>query len=134
MSQSVTFRTSPGSYAALCGVLSIPLVVLTAVYLGRGVADPALLAIAVLLPSTAAVWLAYLRLRLDDSGLEYRDLFGRTLRIPYSQISGLRSEWLFGRYPQWMLHLRDGRKLRINFKAFPRSAYAELSKRIHKPA
>jgi len=30
-----------------------------------------------LLPATAALWLAWFRLRIDDSGIEYRDLFGR---------------------------------------------------------
>ena len=134
MNQPITFRTAAGSYVVLCGILSIPLFVWATVYLIRGVVDPTALAISALLPSTAALWLASFRLRLDESWLEYRHLFGRSLRIPYAQIKELRSERLHGRYLQWMLHLRDGRKLRINLKPFPRAAYRELSERLQRPA
>ncbi|GEM_PF-4212616 len=134
MSEPLTFRTSPGSYAVLCGMLSIPLLACAANFLARGVADPRVLAISVLLPATAAVWLGSLRLRLDDACLDYRDLFGRNFRIPYAQVSALRTEWIYGRYPRSMLHLRDGRRLPINLKPFPRTAYGELSKRLHAAA
>ena len=84
------------------------------------------------LPTAAAAWLAYFRLRIDDWGVEYRDLFGRNFRVAYPEIVSLKSHTLPGRYSahEWLLHLHDGRQLRINLKPFPRGAYDLLCERI----
>jgi hypothetical protein len=85
------------------------------------------------LPVTAAIWLAYYRLRIDDWGIEYRDLFGRSFRVAYSEIASLKFRTVsYGRgfgY-EWMLHLHDGRKLRLNLKPFPREVYGLLCEHI----
>jgi hypothetical protein len=132
VSVSRTFRTSPGSYAALCGVLSIPFL-LSLWGTIRGTTDFEWLLIAAALPSSAALWLAYFRLRIDDSGIEYRDLFGRNFGVAYTEISSLKSRAVSsgGRIGyEWILHLRDGRNLRLNLKPFPREAYGILCERI----
>ena len=134
MSTPQTFRTSPGSYAAFCGVLSAPLATLIWATLSRGRLDLPPLLISIVLPATAAIWLAYFRLRIDDWGIEYRDLFGRGFRVAYSEVASLkfRTVWLsrgFGY--EWVLHLHDGRRLRLNLKPFPRETYGELCQRIH---
>ena len=82
MSVPQTFRTSPDSYAALCGVLSVPPVLLGwGVLFGGRVDLTTPLLIFTSLPTIAAIWLAYFRLRIDDRGIEYRDLFGRNGRL-----------------------------------------------------
>jgi len=134
MSAPRTFRTSPGSYAALCGVLSVPLVIWGWVAVSRGRLDLAALLLSGALPATAAVWLAYFRLRIDDSGIEYRDLLGRNFRIAYSEVDSLKARTLStgrGFAHEWVLHLHDGRRLRINLKPFPRETYGLLCQRIH---
>jgi hypothetical protein len=132
VSVSRTFRTSPGSYAALCGLLSIPLVV--GIWgATSGTVDLKSLFMAALLPATAALWLAWFRLRIDDSGIEYRDLFGRTFNVAYSEIASLKSRTVsYGRgfSFEWILQLRNGRRLRLNLKPFPRETYGVLCKRI----
>ena len=131
-----TFRTSPGSYAALCGVLSMPLAIWGWAALS-GHVDLTALLISAALPVSAAIWLAYFRLRIDDSGIEYRDLLGKTFRVAYPEIDSLKSRPITtgrGNYRLWVLHLRDGRSLRINLKPFPRDAYGVLSKRLHSDA
>jgi hypothetical protein len=132
MSVPQTFRTSPGSYVALCGVLSAPLAIWGWAALFHGRFDLSLLMFFIALPATAAVWLTYFRLRLDDSGIEYRDLFGRNIRVAYSEVVSLKSHWVRGRYSaqEWLLHLHDGRRLRINLKPFPREVYGLLCERI----
>jgi hypothetical protein len=133
MSAPQTFRTSPGSYAALVGVLSVPLVIWGWVAFFGGRVDLATLLIFIGLPATAAIWLAYFRLRIDDSGIEYRDLFGRNFKVAYSEIAFLTSRVISsgrGSYVEWMLHLHDGRRLRVNLKPFPREAYDSLCQRI----
>jgi hypothetical protein len=133
MSTPLTFRTSPGSYAALCGVLSIPTALCWWAVLALDRRDLTMLsALFTAVVITAVVWLAYFRLRLDDSGIEYRDLFSRNFRLPYSEISSLKSRTISGRFSatQWTLHLHDGRKLRINLKPFPREAWQLLCQRV----
>ena len=133
MSARRTFRTSPGSYAALCGVLSVPLAIWSWAALSCGRFDLTALLISIALPAAAAIWLAYFRLRIDDQGLEYRDLFGRSFRVAYSEIASLKSRTVsYGRgfgY-EWLLHLHDGRRLRINLKPFPREVYGLLCQRV----
>ena len=128
------FRTSPGSYAALCGVLSVPLAIWIWASLSRGRLDLTPLFISIALPATAAIWLAYFRLRIDDWGIDYRELFGRSFRVAYSDVASLKSRTIsFGRgfgY-EWVLHLHDGRRLRLNLKPFPRETYGALCQRIH---
>ena len=127
------FRTSSGSYAALCGVLSMPLVIWCWVAFSSGRADPKVLLISLVLPSLAAMWLAYFRLRLDDIGLQYRDLFGTSFKVAYSEIAFLKSRAVsYGRGfgHEWILHLRDGRRLRLNLKPFPREVYGLLCQRV----
>ena len=132
MNASRTFRTSPGSYAALCGLLSIPFAV--GIWgATSGPVDLKLLSMSALLPATAALWLAWFRLRIDDSGIEYRDLFGRNFNVEYSEVSSLKSRPVsygrgFGR--EWILHLRDGRRLRLNLKPFPRETYDVLCRHM----
>jgi hypothetical protein len=81
---------------------------------------------------TAVVWLAHFRLRFDDSGIEYRDLFGRNFRLTYSEIVSLSSRTISGRFSatEWMLHLHDGRKVRINLKPFSLEALQLLCQRV----
>ena len=132
MSAPQTFRASPGSYVALCGVLSVPLAILGWAALLRDRFDLSLLLFFIALPVTAAVWLAYFRLRIDDGGIEYRDLFGRNFRVAYSEVVSLKAHRVRGRYSaqEWLLHLHDGRRLRINLKPFPREVYGLLCERI----
>jgi len=128
-----TFRTSPGSYAALCGVLSVPLAIWTWVALSRSRFDFTALLISLALPAMAAIWLGYFRLRIDDSGLEYRDLFGKSFKVSFSEIAFLKSRVISlgrGSGYEWMLHLHDGRQLRLNLKPFPRNVYGLLCQRI----
>jgi hypothetical protein len=137
MSAPRTFHTTWGSYAGLCGVLSLPLLLAAWRALSGGLVDRTELLIVVLLPAIAALWLACFRLRLDDSGIEYRDLFGRSFRVAYSQVDSLKTRTLSsgrGIYRQWTLHLGDGRDLRINLKPFPGEAYKVLSERLHRDA
>lgn len=132
MSASRTFRTSPGSYAALCGALSIPL--LAGLWRAiQGTADLEFLSVSAILPATAALWLASFRLKIDDSGIEYRDLFGKSFSADFSEIASLKSRATsYGRGfgHEWILHLRDGRKFRVNLKPFPRGTYGILCERI----
>jgi hypothetical protein len=133
MSAPQTFRTSPGSYFGLCGTLCVPAVFLAWAVLFAGRSDlshPLLFFIA--LPAAAAAWLAYFRLRIDDWGIEYRDLFGGSFRVAYSEIVSLKSHWVPGRYSaqKWLLHLHDGRQLRVNLKPFPRAVYGLLCERV----
>ena len=81
---------------------------------------------------TAVVWLAYFRLRFDDSGIEYRDLFSRNFRLPYTEISSLKSRTSSGRFSatEWTLHLNDGRKVRVNLRPFPLEAWQLLRQRV----
>ena len=133
MSGPRTFRTSPGSYAALCGVLSVPLVIWSGVALSHGTLDLAALLLSSGLPATAAIWLAYFRLRIDDSGIEYRDLLGRSFSVAYSEVDSLKSRTISagrGFVHEWVLQLHDGRRLRINLKPFPRETYWLLCQRI----
>jgi len=133
MSAPRTFRTSPGSYAALCGVLSVPLVLWVWAALLRNRFDFTALVVSLALPAVAAIWLGWFRLRIDDSGLEYRALLGRSFNIAFSEIAFLKSRVVsYGRgfgY-EWMLHLHDGRQLRLNLKPFPREVYGVLCQRI----
>jgi hypothetical protein len=128
-----TFRTSPGAYVALCGVLSVPLAIWIWAVLSRGRLDLAPLLISIALPAIAAIWLAYFRLRIDDWGIEYRELFGRSFSVAYSDVASLKSRTIsFGRgfgY-EWILRLHDGRRLRLNLKPFPREIYGALCQRI----
>jgi hypothetical protein len=127
-----TFRTSPWSYAALCGVLSIPLVLAFAGIVS-GTGEMHLLFLSAILPATAGLWLGTFRLRLDDSGIEYRALFGSSFSVSYAEITSLKSRTVvYGRgfVREWILHLRDGRRLRLNLKPFPREAYGALCQRI----
>jgi len=115
-------------------VLSLPLLLAALRELSGGLVDRTELVIVVLLPAIAALWLACFRLRLDDSGIEYRDLCGRSFRVAYADVESLKSRTRSsgrGIYRQWILHLRDGRDLRINLKPFPRDAYKVLSERLH---
>jgi hypothetical protein len=132
MSVPQTFRTSPGSYVALCGALSLPLAFWGWAALTKGGLHLIALLVSLALPATAAVWLAYFRLRIDDWGIEYRDLFGRNFRVAYSEVASLKSHWVTGRYSaqEWLLHLHDGRRLRINLKPFPGKVYGLLCERI----
>jgi len=133
MSAPRTFRTSPGSYAALCGVLSVPLVLWVWAALARSRFDFTALAVSLALPAVAGIWLGWFRLQIDDSGLEYRDLFGRNFKASFSEIAFLKSRVIsFGRGSgyEWMLHLHDGRRLRLNLKPFPREVYGLLCQRI----
>jgi hypothetical protein len=133
MSTPRTFRTSPGSYAALCGALSVPPALLGWGVLFAGRSDLTLpLLFLIALPVTAAAWLAYFRLRMDDHEIEYRDLLGRNFRVAYSDILSLKSHSVRGRNSaqEWLLHLHDGRQLRINLKPFPKEVYCLLFERI----
>lgn len=133
MSTPRTFRTSPSSYVALCGVLSLPMVLCWWGVLGLGRRDLTMVsAFFTALVITAVVWLAHFRLRFDDSGIEYRDLFGRNFRLTYSEIASLSSRTISGRFSttEWTLHLHDGRKLRINLKPFPLEAWRLLCQRV----
>jgi len=127
VSASQTLRTSPGSYAALCGALSVPAI---AVALSPGRLDLIAMIVTTALPTTAAIWLAYLRLRIDDWGIEYRDLFGRNFRVAYSEIAFLKSIYTARGFSYECIHLHDGRRLRLNLKPFPWGTYALLSRRI----
>jgi hypothetical protein len=133
MSAPQTFRTSASSYVALCGVLSIPMVLCWwgVIFLGRrDLTMVAALFTALVL--TAVMWLAYFRLHFDASSIEYRDLFGRNVTLLYSEISSLKSRTISGRFSatEWMLHLHDGRKVRINLKPFPLEARELLCQRV----
>jgi hypothetical protein len=132
-----TFRTSPGSYAALCGVLSVPFFIWVWSAFSRGTVDPRALLISASLPVAAAVWLAWYRLRIDDSGIEYRDL-RRSFYVRYPEVASLKAEWIsggrFGSVHRFTLHLHDGRELPINLKPFPRDAYKALSERLRSDA
>jgi len=132
MSAPQTFRTSPGSYAAFCGVLSVlPVLSGYGVLLGRADFNTPFI-FSVGLVAAAAIWLAYFRLRVDDSGIEYRDLFGRNFKVAYSEIASLKRHWTSGGHSalEWHLHLHDGRRLRINLKPFPREVEVLLRERI----
>lgn len=98
-----------------------------------GLVDRASLLISIILPASAAIWLAYYRLRIDDSGIEYRDLFRRNFSVTYSEIASLTARTIAYRRGfgvEWMLHLRDGRRLRMNLKPFPREVYGVLRQKI----
>lgn len=130
MSTPQTFRTSPGSYVVLCGVLSVAPIAATLSPVGFGLT---MLLILWAMPVTAAIWFAYFRLRLDEWGIEYRDLFGRNFRVAYAEIAFLKSQRVStgrGFAVEWILHLHDGSQLRLNLKPFPRDASALLSQRI----
>jgi hypothetical protein len=132
MNPAQTFRTSPSSYAALCGVLSVPLVLAVA-GLFSGTRNMQFLILCAIMPATAGLWLSTFRLRLDDSGIEYRVLFGRSFSVSYAEVSSLKSRTVvFGRgfVREWILHLQDGRRLRMNLKPFPKEAYGALCQRI----
>jgi len=134
MTTAQIFRTSPDSYVALCGVLSVPLAAWILVIPSSSRLDLTGLIFSMALPVTAAIWLAYFRLRIDDWGIDYRDLLGRNVRVAYSEVSSLKyqTKSYGGRsYGLWLLHLHDGRSLRLNLKPFPREAYRALCRRIH---
>lgn len=117
----------------LCGVLSVPLALCGWGALSGGRIDFTTLLVSIALPAIAAIWLACFRLRIDDSGIEYRELFGRGFSVAYSEILSLKSRTIsIGRYfgYEWVLHLHDGRKLRLNLKPFPRETYGLLCQRI----
>jgi len=118
-------------------VLAVPFVVCGCAALSGRRVDLAILLISLALPVTAAIWLAYFRLRVDQSGIEYRDLFGKNFRVAYSEIESLRTQTLAagGRnYQMWILHLHDGRRLRINLKPLPRDVHVLLLKRLQSNA
>jgi hypothetical protein len=132
MTTPLTFRPSPGSYAALCGVFSVPLAILIWVALSRGRLELTPLLLSIALPASAAVWLGCFRLRIDDEGIEYRELC-RRFKVAYSDVISLKSRTIS--YVQssaytWVLHLHDGRGLRINLKPFPRETYRALCERV----
>jgi hypothetical protein len=74
------------------------------------------------------------RLLVDDSGFEYRDLIGKSFRLNYSDIVSLTTKSITmgrGSYYQSTLHLRDGRKIRINLFPFGQDVYRLLQRKIH---
>ena len=133
MTATQTFRTSPGTYVGLCGVLSLPVVLgwWGVLFVGRRDLEMWVAGFTALFV-IAAVWLAYLRLRLSESGIEYRDLFGKTFSLHYSEISSLKSRTIPGRFSgtEWTLRLHDGRSLRVNLQPFPREALEMLRQRV----
>jgi hypothetical protein len=99
----------------------------------RGTFDLEALLVSAFLPAAAAVWLGWFRLRIEDSGIGYRDL-GRSFYVSYAEVASLKTEWIsggrFGSVHRLTLHLHDGRKLPINLKPFPRDACTALSARL----
>jgi hypothetical protein len=78
--------------------------------------------------------LACYRLYIDDSAFEYRDLIGKSFRLNYSDVVSLSTKSIAmgrGYYQQSTLHLRDGRKIRINLFPFGQDVYRLLQRRIH---
>jgi hypothetical protein len=78
--------------------------------------------------------LACYRLSVDDSGFEYRDLIGKSFRLNYTDVASLSTKSITmgrGYYQQSTLHLRDGRKIRINLFPFGQDVYRLLQRRIH---
>jgi hypothetical protein len=103
------------------------------VALSRGRLEFPALLLSLALPAIGATWLGYFRLRIDDSGIQYRALFGRSFNVAFSEIAFLKSRVIsYGRgfSYEWMLHLHDGRQLRLNLKPFPREVYGLLCQRI----
>lgn len=77
--------------------------------------------------------LACYRLCVDDLGFEYRDLIGKSFRLSYSDIVSLSTKSITigrGSYQQSTLHLRDGRKIRINLFPFGQDVYRLLQCKI----
>ncbi len=129
--EPVTLRTTRKTYVVLGTVLSLPLVLwCIAIALGAKVGLGETL-VALGMPAIAMAWLAYYRLRLDDWGIEYRDLLGRNARASWSEVSCMKSQWI-GRANgyAWWLHFHDGRKISINLGPFPRNALDLLRERI----
>jgi hypothetical protein len=127
-----TFRPSRGSYSALCGVLSVPLVICVGAAVSRGRLEFTPLLLSIAFPVSAAIWLSCFRLRIDDDGVEYREL-GRSFKVAYSDVISLQSRrvsYVQSSAYSWVLHLHDGRELRLNLKPFPREAYRVLCERI----
>jgi hypothetical protein len=75
------------------------------------------------LPLAVATWLASYRLRIDDSGIEYRNL-SKSFKVAYSEIKRLRPYMIstgHGPNTRWILRLSDGRKLTMNLTPLART-------------
>jgi hypothetical protein len=78
--------------------------------------------------------LACYRLCVDEYGFEYRDLIGKSFRVNYTDVASLSTKTITmgrGYYQQSTLHLRDGRKIRINLFPFGQDVYRLLQRGIH---
>jgi len=132
VNESRIFHALPISYVALCSPWLFLLILLL---LFGDRTDPTYIRVLLIfigIPAIFAAWLAYFRLRVDDHGVEYRDLFGRNFKIAYSDVISLKSHVESGRFMAivWILHLRDGRRLRLNLKPFSRDVYGLLCEHI----
>jgi hypothetical protein len=79
--------------------------------------------------------LACYHLCVDDSGFEFRDLIGKSFRLNYTDVASPSTKTITmgrGYYEQSTLHLRDGRKIRINLFPFGQDVYRLLQRRIHR--
>ena len=77
--------------------------------------------------------MACLRLMLDDTGFEYRDILGKSFRLRYSDVRVLTTKTISlgrGQYYQSTFHLHDGRRIRANLFPFGQGVYRLLRDRI----
>ena len=73
----------------------MPLVLWVWSGVSRGTFDLEALLVSAFLPTVAAVSLGWFRLRIDDSGIEYRDLI-RSFYVSYPEVASLKTEWISG--------------------------------------
>jgi hypothetical protein len=77
--------------------------------------------------------MACIRLCVDNTGFEYRDILGKSFRLKYSEVRAVTTKTISlgrGQYYQSTFHLHDGRRVRANLFPFGQEVYRLLRDRI----
>ena len=130
------YRVSSSVLIPMCTAFLI----MTGVFLGFVFVSRASQPAALLLPCAPLAFLCLMlarlacyRLCVDEAGFEYHDLLGRSFQARYSDVASLTQKTINlgrGSYARATLHLRDGKRFRMNLFPFGRAVYPLLQGRI----